>query len=364
MIGLSKGSEVTGGILLFQPKVTNTGFNPAAAGAKSKSDQFLIPDVSYSSRMSDSLSYGVAFAGIAGMGVDYSSEPTNVAGKSALSLAKLLATIAYNTNDYGVGFSPVMQYGSLALSYKSGTNPAVNGAGDANTSVGYGFNLGGYYNVMPSLVVAAVYESEIAAKYGTQISKAGNGFGLCLPTGPTCPGAPFGDDLNQPAQMKLGVAYTMSNITLTADYKQIKWGEAAGYKDFGWENQNILAVGAKYAGNGYWVGLGYNSTKDPIAAQPTAGNGSMYRNSAINFFNNLFFPAVVENSFTFGGGYDISESFDIEAAAVITPEVTKKVSISDIPATYDGGGNPLTFHTTNTTTHSQQSLSLSLRYKF
>lgn len=360
MLGLSTGSEVTGGVLFFQPKVTNTGFDASSAGATSKADNFSIPDLSYSSRISDSLSYGIAFAGVAGLGVDYSgaNPQTHILAKSALSLAKVVATIAYNTQDYGVGFSPVLQYGSLALSYNNGQ--AYNGSNNADTSTGGGFALGGYYKVIPALTLAASYQSEIAAKYGTQISGAGAGFGLSA-------GSPFGaaftDDLNQPAEVKLGAAYTFSSITLTADFKQIKWGEAKGYKDFNWSNQNVVAVGAKYAGNGYWLGLGYNSAKDPIGELPTAGNGSLYRNAAINFFNNLFFPAVVENSFTFGGGYDISKAFVIEAAAVITPEVTKKVSISDIPTSPPGA--PLTFgFTTNTTTHSQQSVSLSLRYKF
>lgn len=346
MLGKSKGSEVVGGIALFQPKVTNTGM-PGGVKTDSKANSFIIPDISYSSRASDSLSWGIAMAGIAGMGVDYTdgAAGTHIKAKSALSIARVIPTIAYNTTDYGLGFSPVLQYGSLQLAYTAGPTPYEP---SASTTTGYGYSLGGYFNVMPALVVAASYQSEIAMKYGKQLSDAGAGFGLV--------GADaFGDDLNQPAEAKLGVAYTMSSVTLTADYKSIMWGSAKGYKDFSWKDQNVIAVGAKYAGTGYWLGLGYNSADDPIGTLPAStagGPGSVaYKNAAINLFNNMFFPAIVKESYTLGGGFDVSKAMTIEAAAVYSPEVKKTVDVASF------GG-------TNTTTHSQQTYSVSLRYKF
>ena len=342
MLGKSKGSEVIGGINIFAPTVTNTGM-PALAGTKQTSSAATnyIPDVSYSSRISDSLSYGIAMAGIAGMGVDYTGAPTtHIKAKTVMSILRVMPTIAYNNKDYGVGFSPILQYGSLMLSYDSTAagGGKYNPDQSADTSTGFGFALGGYYNVTPDMTVGASYQSEVAAKYGTQISKAGALFGVT---------PAFKDDLNQPSEIKLGVAYTMSSFTLTADYKSIMWGSAAGYKDFNWKNQSVVAVGAKYAGNGYWLGLGYNQTDDPIA-ETAAGSAN---GDQIDFFNNLLFPAIVKSSYTLGGGYDISKAMAIEASVVITPEVTKTVAVPN-------------FLGNNTTTHSQQSMSLSLRYKF
>lgn len=346
MLGKSKGAEVTGGVVIFTPKVSNTGV-PALSGvtSESKAETSYIPDVSYSSRISDSLTYGIAVAGIAGMGVDYQTSPaTHIYAKSALSILRVLPTITYNTKDYAVGFSPVFQSGSLRLSYNaSGLGMGnINPTGTSDSSSGFGYSLGGYFNASSALTLAASYQSEIAAKYGTQISNAGVGFGL---TGASA----FGDDLNQPAEMKAGIAYAMSDsITLTVDYKQIQWGSAKGYKDFNWKDQTIVAVGGKYAANGYWLGLGYNSGNDPIE-NLAAG---VYRQECINFFNNMFFPAVVTNSYTFGGGFELSKSLALEASAVITPEVTKVTPVTSFFA-----GN-------NTTKHSQQSYSASLRYKF
>jgi long-chain fatty acid transport protein len=347
MLGKSKGSEITGGLVFFTPKVSNDGM--FGVDTTSKSSTNYIPDVSYSNRISDTLTYGVAMAGIAGMGVDYTgAASSHIKAKSAMSILRVVPTIAYNTSEFGVGFSPVFQYGSLMLSYNNG-NPGgnVNAAESAETSTGFGYALGGYFNVNSGLTLAGSYQSKMAAKYGTQISKAGAGFGLM--TGGF--GTPFGDDLAQPAEIKAGVAYAMAeSLTLTADYKLIQWGSAAGYKDFNWKDQTVVAVGAKYAANGYWLGVGYNNANNPISEITPA----VYKDSAINFFNNMFFPAVVTNSYTFGGGFDISKALAIEAAAVITPEVKTPVSASTL------GYGPLT----NTTKHSQQSYSASLRYKF
>jgi long-chain fatty acid transport protein len=356
MLGKSKGSEVAGGVNLFKPKVTNTGMAGGAAGS-SAADTSYIPDLSYSSRINDNLTYGVAMAGIAGMGVDYTGASASlglVKAKSALSILRVVADVAYNTDTYGVGFSPIFQSGSLMLSYNNGA--AYNAGEKKDSSTGFGFAMGGYFNATPAVTLAAAYQSKIGAKYGTQISGAGTGFGLCSPAGGPCSGqATFGDNLDQPAQMKLGVSFAAAdNVTLTADYKSIQWSSAAGYKDFNWKDQNILAVGAKYAASGYWLGLGYNHANDPIDALPD----TTYRNAAVNIFNNMFFPAIVTNSFTFGGGYDISKTLAIEGAAVITPEVKKTVAISSVTAAM---GSPVT---SNTTTHSQQAYEISLRYKF
>lgn len=364
MLGKSKGSEIVGGINYFKPTVTNTGMGGTAQ--TSGTNASLIPDVSYSSRINDNMSYGVAMAGIAGMGVDYSgaSYSTHIAGKTVMSIARVMGTFAYNDKDYGVGISPILQYGSLAISYINAGGP-YNAAQKADTSTGFGASLGGYYNVTPDVVVAAAYQTAIEMTYGTQISGAGAGFGLCSPAGGGCTGLPnFGDKLAQPAEMKLGVAYNISNVTLTADYKSIQWSAATGFKDFNWKDQTVVAVGAKYNGNGYWLGAGYNSANDPIGeVSPSANPASAeYKSAAINFFNNMLFPAIVQNSMTFGGGYDVSKTLAVEASAVISPEVKKTVDVTAVMLAggAPGGGAPYS----NTTTHSQNAFSVSMRYKF
>jgi len=349
MLGKSKGREVTGGLNYFTPNVSSTGM-PGAPYIDSTADTNYIPDVSYSNRMDDKMTWGIAMAGIAGMGVDYTDASLalgHIKAKTDMSILRIIPTFAYNDKQYGVGVSPVFQYGTLGISYDTTGSPGggpYNAAQNKDSATGWGINLGGYYNVTPEVTVGAAYQSEIATSYGKQISGAGAGFGL-FSGSPF--GAAFGDDMNQPAQVKLGVAYSMGNITVTADYKTIMWGSAKGFKDFGWENQDIMALGAKYSGNNYWVGAGYNHGKDPIKPKATG----VYRDDAIDLFNNLFFPAIVKTTFTLGGGYDISKDMTIEGVYAMSPEYEKVVAVANF------GG-------TNSTKHSQQTIEVSLRYKY
>lgn len=342
MLGKSTGREVTGGLVLFRPSVTNDGMGGAAASSAANTSY--IPDVSYSSRISDNLTYGIAMAGIAGMGVDYTGAPkaTHVLAKTTLSILKIVPTIAYNTESYGLGFSPVLQYGSLAISYNNGNPPGgVNPGQGASSNTGYGFTMGGYYNATSAMTLAAAYNSKIKMSYGTQLSAAGRGFGQT-----------FADNLDQPAEIKAGISYAApNNFTVTADYRLIQWASAGGYKDFGWKDQTVIGLGGKYAGEGYWIGAGYNYSKNPIgvfangSTTPAGNNGNI-----VNLFNNLMFPGIIENSYTFGGGYTLNKSFDLAGSIVYSPKVTVSV--------------PSVTPVLNTTTHSQQSYSLSLRYKF
>ncbi|MCX7192869.1 MAG: outer membrane protein transport protein, partial [Proteobacteria bacterium] len=70
MLAKSQGTQVTGGVVMFKPDVTNTGMSGGTVTATSAANISYIPDVSYSSRIDDNLTYGVAMAGIAGMGVN------------------------------------------------------------------------------------------------------------------------------------------------------------------------------------------------------------------------------------------------------------------------------------------------------
>jgi long-chain fatty acid transport protein len=210
-----------------------------------------------------------------------------------------------------------------------------------STDIGYGFNLGGYFDISKDLTIAAAYQSAISMEYKDQITTAAAGFGL--------PAGTYGDKLEQPAELKVGVAYTMGNIMLTADAKQIKWGDAEGYKDFNWEDQNVFGLGAKYSGDSYWVGAGYNYGSDPIKK---VNDGTML-GQANDIFNNHFFPGITESHVTFGGGYSLSKNMTLEGAVVYAPEVEKTVNTNLL------SGTP-----THTVKHSQLGYTVSVKMNF
>jgi long-chain fatty acid transport protein len=187
-------------------------------------------------------------------------------------------------------------------------------------------------------------------KYKNQLSTASN---LFVGTNPGQGGLAqaFSDNLEQPAEIKVGAAYSMGNIMLTGDFKQIRWSEAKGYKDFGWEDQNVIALGLKYSGKGYWIGAGYNKADNPIKAKTDATTAA---SGTINLFNNLLFPATTEQHFSVGGGYDLTKNVSLEGAVMYAPEVSSTVRINQ-NALLDG---------TNTTKHSQTAFTVQAKYKF
>ena len=361
IIGKSKGTAFTFGGTVFMPNVKNDGSNPAAASSSSAANLNLIPSVSLVSRIDDNWTFGIGMFGTSGMGVDYreSSAPGVFNAQSQLQIMRFVPTLAYNESNFGIGLSPVIQYGNLDLNYKTDITgdsvPDQIGSG-ASSDLGYGFDLGGYFDINKNTTVALSYQSAINMKYANQLSAASVPFAAPAAGGLNPSGlaltALFGDELEQPAEIKAGISHEMGQYTLTADVKQVKWADAKGYKDFGWQDQNVIALGVKYTDKNYWLGLGYNKADNPI--KPLANTTTVAGAGITNMFNNVFFPATTEQHISFGGGYKLNKTTTIEGSVVMAPEVTSAVDISGAAAA----------GTINTTTHSQLSYNLSVSYNF
>jgi long-chain fatty acid transport protein len=190
---------------------------------------------------------------------------------------------------------------------------------------------------MPGLTLGAIYKSSIEMDYDDQLSIAT---------------APFGDDilngsntLEQPEEYGVGIAYVMGQHTFAFDYKKIKWSDAEGYSDFGWDDSDVYAVGYAYTENEWTVRLGYNHADSAVVevADPR-----------LNFFNLLGFPANAEDHYTIGGSYQFSKVFSVDLAYVYEDEAKDTFDVSALPF---GIGSV-------TTTHEENSVSFQLAYKF
>lgn len=374
LLGKSEGTEFTIGGTLFMPNVkatTNVATGVAgqpAASDTSSADTNIIPEVSLSTRLTDNLTFGLGIFGSAGMGVNYRDGDPNSAtnpnnglfqAQSNLQIMRFAPSLAYNSGKFGIGFAPIIQYGSLDMNYykdSDGNGSFDQTVGEGMSSdLGYGYNIGGYFDVMNNLTIGLDYQSAIDMKYKNQITTAAGGFGL----------SGFGNNLEQPAEIKVGVAYDMGNITVTGDYKQIAWGSAKGYKDFNWKDQNVFALGAKYKGQGFWLGAGYNYAEDPIEKMDESNtNTNAYSNQATNLFNNHFFPGIVEQHFTFGGGYGLTKNLAIDGAITYAPKVTKTVNTTAVSTGLNGGSAPASGTTYHKVEHSQMGYTVSLRMNF
>jgi long-chain fatty acid transport protein len=364
--------EVVFGGTVFMPdvKVTSTmgseDNNATGTSKTSAADMSVIPGVSVANRINDNLVFGIGMFGTAGMGTDFRGSDMNVSNanvglynmRSNLMLMQFAPSLAYGNDTYGIGATLILQYGSLSIDFDSrNTLGALAHTGNGSSDdFGFGVQLGGFYNVTNELTLGATYKSAIDMEYKDQISKAAAAFGY---TSASVFGA-YGDHLEQPAEMGIGISYELDSYTLAVDYKKIKWGSAKGYKDFGWDDQNVYALGLRYNQPEYWISAGYNYAKSPI---PNAVNNiSPWTNAAtagynndgdtMNAFNYILFPATVEKTYTIGGGMSITENASIDTAFIYAAEAEDTVSAMTV-----GLGNI-------TTKHSQTAVTVALRYNF
>jgi len=410
---LINSSEVSFGGTVFMPKVQFKGDvvgQPQTQWQKSKADLSVIPEVSTTYKVNDNFTWGVGMFGVAGMGTDYTDDKAtyatlNKANASTqnpsgytpsqdqskymgtqnrtnqmltnLQLMRFAVPIAYHTNGFSIGIAPILQYGSLSIAYNNGayynsheTAHNILTSNGVSQDFGFGYQAGLSYEVS-GLTIGATYTSSIDMTYKNQISSATQNFGINNGKG-------LADNLEQPSEYGIGLSYTVSGNTIAFDYKRINWGDAKGYKDFGWENQNVYALGYEYNANDAWaLRLGYNYAKSPIKEQTAANMNTDYDGAAMNYFNMAGFPAIVESTFTLGGSYAFNKTLGLDAAFSYSPEVkatfnTSAMTQAQTFAAMQAGGYTVAEaqgaagQTTSSASvkHSQTGVTLAMTYKF
>jgi long-chain fatty acid transport protein len=313
LITAVKNKEVSFGGTLFMPDVETNGIQSAA-------DLSVIPAVSVVSKATDSFYWGMGMWGTAGMGVDYrEAGGANSAMVTNLQLMQFGVPLAYADKGFSIGITPILQYGALDMSYTGSHTKGV------AQDLAFGYDIGAAYTVS-DVTVGLVYKSPIKMNYSGQIASAAIDFSV----------SGLSDDLEQPSEMGAGIAYAMGSSVIALDYKRINWASAAGYKDFGWKDQNVYAIGYQHTQDAWVIRAGYNYAKSPIVNNP---------NDTIDMLNLLAFPATVESHYTVGGSYGFSKKTSVDLAYVYAPSVTDTIGATS-------------------TKHSQQALSVQLTYDF
>jgi len=365
LITCTKGTSISFGGTIFMPDMS-AKMGGGASSHDSDADMNIIPGVAISHKLNDNWYVGIGMWGTAGMGVDY-RDATQVSGRdsgnmhmvSNLQLMQFAPSVAYSTGTFGVALTPVIQYGALDINYQ-GFDGSNIGDGVAQ-DLGFGLNVGTYYDLSNGITLGAVYKSKIDMEYKNQLSRATQPF-VDFDIFPKA----MDDHLEQPAQIGIGVGYEVNNHTFAFDYKQIKWSDAKGYKDFGWDDQDVYALGYQYKADKWRARLGYNYAKQPISeaqSGPAVISAGSYRQAggnALNLFNLLGFPATSEKHYTIGAGYEFTDNFYVDMAYVYAPKT--KTSMNTII-----GLNPQTgdmYTGKSTVNHAESSLSFQLSYRF
>jgi long-chain fatty acid transport protein len=364
---IEKDHEVQFGGTIFMPSVSA---NMGAGASNSVADMNVIPSVSIANKINDNFYWGIGMWGTAGMGVDYRKETgmtSNFQMVTNLQLMQFGVPLSYTTNNFSIGITPVLQYGALDINYKGtldtataaaqqlAKDPKTNVAGGAGVAqdLKFGFNVGLAYEI-EDVTIGASYKSKIAMEYDGQLSGASATFAKFGMFG----GQPLGDKLATPAEMGLGISYKIAGSTIAIDYKMIQWSDAEGYKEFKWKDQSVIALGYEYATSEWVARVGFNHASSPIVSQADGAGTADTTGSAINMFNSLGFPGIVESHFTLGGTYNFSEMTSMDLALAYAPEVTEKYSIKGF--SNFGPTNPQSVEVK----HSQTSVTLGLNYAF
>ncbi len=191
--------------------------------------------------------------------------------------------------------------------------------------------------------------------------------------------------LEQPWEVAIGFGYELTDqVVITGDYRYIAWGLAEGYKDFGWENQSVYAMGFEFKPTkDFRFRGGYNYADSPLkdvsgewGANMTDMQGTLVFNQAISQLNMVGFPAIATTHFTLGAGYDVTDYLTFDGAFMYSPETegsrsgalipgASNLVGSQVPGYLDGlviPGLDMTYE--YKTKMQQMTLSLGMNYKF
>jgi long-chain fatty acid transport protein len=311
LLRTNKDLEVDFAATMFMPKVTANNSGASGDDVESASDQFAIPAIGLIYKISEKMNFGVGAYGVSGLGVDYrdSAVADGVYRMStALSLFKFAPSVSYNINkNLSIGGGIHLLHGTLAIAYDAGGGFAGQGV---SQSLGTGFDFGAAYE-MGNMTFGFNYQSQIAMEYKYQLEDS------ATPLGVTDVDS---DKLDQPTEMTFGFAYNAGKWMATLDYKMIQWSSAAGYEEFGWDDQAVIALGGAYMHGKNTYRLGYSTANSPLGedAIETATN-----KDALNL---LGFPANITTHYSFGFSRQVSERFGFDIAYVMAPEAKDDIN--------------------------------------
>ena len=348
LIGRSaKKTEITIGATILMPSVSFETDAPALGGGNQSNDSTagdgMIPAVAVINKVSDSFAWGIALYGVGGMGVDYrttnpDSTITTNGVNDALLLMRMSIPLAYSVSGFSVAIAPVIEYGSLAMSAGAGSalsNGAASGGG-ATTDIAMGFEIGAAYEIA-GVSLGLDYKSAITHDFE-------NTFVSSPYTNPT----DLQTKLDTPSVLGLGVSYKFGANTIALDYKLIGYGSAAGFEDFLWEDQSVIALGYEYSAKNWAARVDYNYGASPLSTDIDS-NGNNFGPIVGSM---MAFPAVAESHITLGGSYTFTEQMSVDLAYVYA----SGSATVDVPAGLGGGSF--------TATNNQNSISVALNYGF
>jgi long-chain fatty acid transport protein len=309
-----------------------------------------MPDGSFGPQIPGTNRIGGANAGVnleqLGLSIGYARDLTD---NFSIGVAALLAYQTIEVRGVGAfqGFTQTFTQNAIAnqlgLTGRPVGSPTALSDNDADSSYGYGFQIGGLWDVNPQLSVGASFRTKM---YMDEFSDYKDLF------------AERGD-FDMPAVGTIGLAFRPnSQLTMALDVQQIWYSDVKSIANknllatncnlsaafgqglpgttydpsyclggdngagFGWDDMTVFKLGVQYAINDtLTVRAGYSHADGPISGSEVA-------------FNALA-PAVIEDHWTLGATYKLRDNYELTFWGMYAPEETVRG-----PGAFTGGQSP------------------------
>jgi len=307
------GDSMSMGFSVFMPdrEVDMTSLG-AAAPVVSDAKMFAIPQVAFTSKLDNTVSFGVMVNALGGMNTDYRTGPNGAGSAQTVDLSGLIIAPTMSVKlgkDTALGASLIIGYENFRVRNLFGT-----GLTDEGSTMAYGVKLGFDSKVANGVSIGAVLQPKLSAGEFDFFKNMITGMGF------------DGDaELTLPNIAGVGAKFAAGkNVDIVADVMYYQWTSVDVFDFFGWEDQIVYKVGAEFrTSDNLALRAGFNYGKSPIE-----GGGRAVNNAADTAFVNYPFPAISESHFTIGLGYKMDKNMAINAYYLYSPEASQTATTS------------------------------------
>jgi len=314
------GDSISMGFSVFMPdrQVDMTAVG-AAAPVVSDSKVFAIPQVAFTSKINNDLSWGIMANAMGGMNTDYRTGPNGAGGAQTVDLSGMIVapTLSYALGKNAtIGASLLIGYENLRVRNLFGFGLTNEGA-----TVAYGVKLGADFKVVDGISVGAVLQPKMSADEfsffkGFLTSMGFNGDAALVLPNTAGVGAKFAAG---------------KNMDIVADLMYYQWSGVDVFEFFGWDDQIVYKLGIEFRpSDKLALRAGINYGESPIQGGNRTGNGG-----GDVAFANYPFPAISEQHITVGLGYKMDKNMAVNAYYLHSPEACQTAT-----TTSTGMGGP------------------------
>jgi long-chain fatty acid transport protein len=303
-------SELSGridfGASYFKPSVEYKATG-GASGATISSNRGAspIPAFGLIVPLNEKMKFGLGAYGVSGMGVDYAADLYGSVSYTSYSQMRFAPGLSYKINDMvSIGAAVNIMYATMDFNVANAVGQVPHEGGSA---FGYGATVGVLVKPVDFLKIGLAYETKSTFQ-DFSFNTAGGTDKL---------------QLNQPQSITLGFGVKpINDLVIGFDVQWINWSQTMGENlpsfstnasgamswNMDWSNQFVYKIGVQY-------------TLSPMIALRAGYNyGKMPLNSD-RAFENIVFPAIVEQHITAGIGVHLTKQFTLNLGFMYAPEV-------------------------------------------